>query len=83
MTLCGRCSCLQQQTLIDLARDRGAFVDQSQSLNLYMAGMWFRGALGSLYSVCTHHRSMHVSCLVQTQRPRACPPCTFTPGSKA
>ena len=28
---------LKQRTIIDLAADRGAFIDQSQSLNLFMA----------------------------------------------
>ena len=32
------CSDSSVQTIINMARDRGAFIDQSQSLNLHLAG---------------------------------------------
>jgi ribonucleoside-diphosphate reductase alpha chain len=31
---------IKQRTLIDMAADRGAFICQSQSLNLFIAGAW-------------------------------------------
>lgn len=34
---------LSMKVLIDMARDRGAFIDQSQSLNLFMGGTLRRG----------------------------------------
>src|SRR5690606_34776886 len=39
---------LPMKALIDLAADRGAFIDQSQSLNLFMANPNI-GALSSMY----------------------------------
>jgi ribonucleotide reductase alpha subunit len=34
------CLQIKQRTLIDMAADRGAFICQSQSLNLFIAGAW-------------------------------------------
>ncbi len=53
---------LKQRTLVDMAADRGAFIDQSQSFNVHMSDPNF-GKLTSLHfyawKVCTCFETQH------------------------
>ena len=47
---------MRQRNLIDMAADRGAFIDQSQSLNLFVA---VRTSTPSRYPFCKHYYLCH------------------------